>query len=333
MYYYNDGQNIVGPFSIYNIKKLKGSGLLSDETLIRSSDSSYWLTFSELVSEIEQDNIQGATSDKSDLNQSRLTSGKSYSHPIYLPHSDQYSGPGDISRSEGGNGNYFQEDNANTHLDFNSDPAYKYMPNTSSKPSQVDHPSTRSITDPDDPAYKYMPKDKKKPSQVDHPSTRSITDPDDPAYKYMPKDKKKPSQVDHPSTRSITDPDDPAYKHMPKSKLGNSETQSESFQSSVGISHYFSFKGTASRSEFWVVMVISIIVLSINNLLREALVISGLGIIPFAFFIVFAWLIISTSARRCREAGMNPYLSSLMAVPLVFLVATFVFGIVKPKEE
>ena len=49
MFYYNDGQNDVGPFSLSKLLDLKASRIISDQTLVRSEVDSSWSSFEEIV--------------------------------------------------------------------------------------------------------------------------------------------------------------------------------------------------------------------------------------------------------------------------------------------
>ena len=48
MYYYNDGENEIGPFSLEKLIKLRESGLIADGTLIRLANSSSWMPLNRL---------------------------------------------------------------------------------------------------------------------------------------------------------------------------------------------------------------------------------------------------------------------------------------------
>jgi hypothetical protein len=49
MFYYNDGENEIGPFSRERILKLKEGALIGDRTLIRRADDRFWLPFNEMT--------------------------------------------------------------------------------------------------------------------------------------------------------------------------------------------------------------------------------------------------------------------------------------------
>jgi uncharacterized RDD family membrane protein YckC len=48
MFYYNDGENEIGPFSQEKILKLKEGALIGDRTLIRRADNRFWLPLNEI---------------------------------------------------------------------------------------------------------------------------------------------------------------------------------------------------------------------------------------------------------------------------------------------
>ena len=48
MYYYSDGQNEVGPFSLAKLRILKESGLIGSGTLVRRSDTGPWTPFGQM---------------------------------------------------------------------------------------------------------------------------------------------------------------------------------------------------------------------------------------------------------------------------------------------
>ena len=124
-----------------------------------------------------------------------------------------------------------------------------------------------------------------------------------------------------------------AYSHMPNSDEDKAEMSSNSMKGENSMRHYFNFNGKANRFEFWVIIVSAIAILSINNATQDMWLTNGLAFIPLIFTVILAWLIISTGARRCRSAGLNPYLSALMVVPLIGFIAMLVLGIIKPKED
>ncbi len=101
----------------------------------------------------------------------------------------------------------------------------------------------------------------------------------------------------------------------------------------INMERFFSFNGLTQRSEYWAVMVVTLVAgfflgFGIGGLfMAESTAI--LGFILFsALFVASAWLTLATTARRCRDAGVSPYWCLAMLVPYVSFVATIVFGII-----
>ncbi len=60
MYYYNDGENEVGPFNLEKLRTIRQSGLIGDGTLVRRSGSGSWAPFGQ-VGALEDARGPGAT--------------------------------------------------------------------------------------------------------------------------------------------------------------------------------------------------------------------------------------------------------------------------------
>jgi len=94
---------------------------------------------------------------------------------------------------------------------------------------------------------------------------------------------------------------------------------------------YFNFSGTAKRQEYWAVLIISIVLLIIGLVLVEggsALAsLAALGIL-----VASIWVMLATTIRRLRDAGLNTWWILLVFVPYVALVAQIVFGVIGSKE-
>ena len=93
-----------------------------------------------------------------------------------------------------------------------------------------------------------------------------------------------------------------------------------------------SFRGTISRSQFWLGMLappvlLVLLVLLVNQLapFGDAMVV----LLWFVFLVLFsgwAWLILALHAKRLRDAGLNPWLCLLLFVPLANLVVSLIAG-------
>jgi uncharacterized membrane protein YhaH (DUF805 family) len=85
---------------------------------------------------------------------------------------------------------------------------------------------------------------------------------------------------------------------------------------------YFVLDGKASRSEYWGVSLICY-VLALPALFFAGML-GGLAIV---------WTLLSTTARRCRDAGINPWFSATILIPWIAIIAVIVFGCLKTEKE
>jgi len=85
---------------------------------------------------------------------------------------------------------------------------------------------------------------------------------------------------------------------------------------------YFMLDGKASRSEYWGISIICY-VLALPALFFAG-ILGGLIII---------WTLLSTTARRCRDAGINPWFSVTILLPWIAVVAVIVFGCLKTEKS
>ena len=93
--------------------------------------------------------------------------------------------------------------------------------------------------------------------------------------------------------------------------------------------NYFEFRGRATRSEFWGVFLICYLaVMPIVVLISALLGMLGVAIAIVATIASFI-LMFATSARRCRDAGINPWFS---LVTFVTVIPIIVFGCL-PSEK
>jgi uncharacterized membrane protein YhaH (DUF805 family) len=85
---------------------------------------------------------------------------------------------------------------------------------------------------------------------------------------------------------------------------------------------YFVFEGKATRSEYWGVSLICYV------LALPALFFAGiLG------GMIIIWTLLCTTARRCRDAGINPWFSATILIPWIAIIAVVVFGCLKTEKE
>lgn len=102
---------------------------------------------------------------------------------------------------------------------------------------------------------------------------------------------------------------------------------------------YFSFNGVATRSEYWAVTFISLAACFFTVLLADGIteVAGGIGIIFYLLAAVVAIgaliTLTATTARRCRDAGINPWFTGLIFVPYVAFIADIVIGVIPTSTE
>ena len=96
------------------------------------------------------------------------------------------------------------------------------------------------------------------------------------------------------------------------------------------IDKYFSFTGRATRSEFWGVLLICYLAVMPVIVLISALLGFIGAVIAFVAVILSFYLMFATSARRCRDAGINPWFS---LVTFVTIIPIIVFGCLPTEKE
>jgi uncharacterized membrane protein YhaH (DUF805 family) len=61
--------------------------------------------------------------------------------------------------------------------------------------------------------------------------------------------------------------------------------------------------------------------------------------LPALFFagilggLIIVWTLLSTTARRCRDAGINPWFSATILIPWIAVIAVIVFGCLKTEKS
>lgn len=102
------------------------------------------------------------------------------------------------------------------------------------------------------------------------------------------------------------------------------------------IKKYSDFEGVSSREEYWSVLLVvsvvyfGVITLAINLIFEEPLGYFEMSIMV-ASGILGLLLIVATSVRRCRDAGISPWWSLVTFVPYVGIVTTLIVGIIGRK--
>lgn len=97
---------------------------------------------------------------------------------------------------------------------------------------------------------------------------------------------------------------------------------------------YFNFNGTAKSQEYWAVLIISILLLVGGMILVEG----GSAVSPVAALVALVllvgtlWVLLATTVRRLRDAGLSTWWILLIFVPYVSVAAHIVFGVIDSKE-
>lgn len=102
---------------------------------------------------------------------------------------------------------------------------------------------------------------------------------------------------------------------------------------------YIEFTGTATRSEYWAIYLLTWVLVFIATFLFFILSLSGpIGILlgsvimlATGFFLV--WLMAATAARRCRDAGINPWFVLSFIIPYINFIVFIVMGCLKTEEK
>jgi uncharacterized membrane protein YhaH (DUF805 family) len=99
---------------------------------------------------------------------------------------------------------------------------------------------------------------------------------------------------------------------------------------------YFSFSNTATRSEYWAVQLISLVAVAILMTAAGLTAISlpGLGLVLIlAMGVAYIWILLATSARRCRDADISPWWTLALLMPYAGFVVWIVIGCLKTHEQ
>lgn len=99
------------------------------------------------------------------------------------------------------------------------------------------------------------------------------------------------------------------------------------------MSQYLSFKGTASRSEYWGVNAIICVALFVAYFIGSAIMSSeettGIilgGLIMLVATVFYLWYFLAVTVKRCRDAAINAWWTAATFIPYAGIVAWVVFG-------
>jgi uncharacterized membrane protein YhaH (DUF805 family) len=100
---------------------------------------------------------------------------------------------------------------------------------------------------------------------------------------------------------------------------------------------YFSPHGTATRSEYWAVQIIGFLTFAAVVLLGVLFVVAQLfvmaGVTYFVAFVGYIWLLITTSIRRCDNAGISAWWTLATVLPYIGLIVWIVIGCLTPDAR
>ena len=100
---------------------------------------------------------------------------------------------------------------------------------------------------------------------------------------------------------------------------------------------YFSTNGTATRSEYWAVQIIgflsfaAVVLLGIFFTIAQLFVFAGVAYLIAA--VGYVWLLITTSIRRCDNAGISPWWTLATVLPYIGLIVWIVIGCLSPDPK
>jgi uncharacterized membrane protein YhaH (DUF805 family) len=101
---------------------------------------------------------------------------------------------------------------------------------------------------------------------------------------------------------------------------------------------YLEFTGKATRSEYWAIYLITWLFVIVATFLFFILSLSGpigmlLGaVVMLATGFFLTWLMVATAARRCRDAGINPWFVLSFIIPYINFIVFIVFGCLSSEK-
>ena len=101
---------------------------------------------------------------------------------------------------------------------------------------------------------------------------------------------------------------------------------------------YSNFERTASRSEYWGVLLslfgLTFVLIAVSMVFMAGGWLGAVVGIPFLLvgMVLFTWISIATTVARCRDAGINPWFTAACFIPYIGTIVAIVIGCLKSKE-
>lgn len=104
---------------------------------------------------------------------------------------------------------------------------------------------------------------------------------------------------------------------------------------------YFSFNGTSTRSEFWAVQLLTLVLTMVSTLL-VGIISPAFGLDfqgPIALLMIMAILLsainlhIATTCRRLRDAGVSPWFTLCLLIPYIGFIVFIIFGMLDSESK
>jgi uncharacterized membrane protein YhaH (DUF805 family) len=99
---------------------------------------------------------------------------------------------------------------------------------------------------------------------------------------------------------------------------------------------YFEFSGKVQRSEFWATSIILFVLFFICIVSATAITAFNMfiGIIAvLATIVASAWAQMAVIAKRCRDAGINPWWTAACYIPYLGFIIWIVIGCLSTDKE
>ena len=97
----------------------------------------------------------------------------------------------------------------------------------------------------------------------------------------------------------------------------------------MDIESHFTFKGEASRQQYWATIAIVFVVIIIAGISMQYS--SELAILIVVAAFASFWAMFAVTAKRCRDIGINPWWTLTILIPYINVIIGILFGCMKTK--